>query len=585
MIFLISSTKRNTTPLLPSDQKPRGRGAFDVRPCRAFDFCQLTLSVSCHVSRLVAAGVVRRGAARLLSIVAALMGMACPVAAAEPLPATLDDAISLLDRELGRSDRYVRERQQAIDSVKALLPGPGKNVSEEMRLLEEIGRRYDAFNVDSAITYFYRANSVALLAGDSVTAQRMAFNRYGRLPLIGVARESVDGFQRIRWEVYPPNRTEFFDVGNRMMMYTAALYPRSPIRDTYILASRQLGDSLMTRLSPDDPLYLLMSAQRAAHDNDYTTLVASLNDIIDSTPLEDNVFARAAAQLGRYYQQRGATSKAAYYYALSSISDVRGATFEGVALLRLGELLYDMGDTGRAFTYINVALERAAASGSKIRAIEAIESLPKVSKAFTSEDRKRFIWLSVLAVGLLVALAVIVAVLLHLRRQMARMKELQRKLADANTAKERNISRFIELASLYAEKLEEFGRLAQRKITTGQIEDLHRMLKSGSVSQSQTKMFCQIFDSAFLHLYPDFVSDVNALLHPDRQVTVDGPMQLNAELRILAFLRLGIDDTSRVARFLGMSLNTVYTYRNRMRARAIDRDHFEAHVMRIGALS
>lgn len=519
----------------------------------------------------------------MLTAMWAMLCVAPGAEAADTMPGTLDDAISLLDRELGRSDRYVRRREECIDSVKALLPG--RNAGEELRLLEEIARGYDAFNVDSAITYFYRAKEVAEAAGDSVTAQRMAFNRYGRLPLLGVARESVDGFQRIRWEVYPQNRKEFFDVGNRMMSYTAALYPRSAIRDTYVLASLQLGDSLMTRLATDDPLYLLMAAQRAAHDNDYTTLVASLNDIIDTTPPESNVFARAAAQLAHYYQERGATNKAAYYYALSSISDVRGATLEGVALLRLGELLYDMGDTGRAFRYINVALERAAASGSKIRAVEAMESLPKVSKSFTREDRKRFIWLSILAVGLLVALAVIVAVMVHLRRQMARMKVLQQTLADANTAKERNISRFIELASMYADKLEEFGRMAQRKITTGQIEDLHRMLKSGSVSQSQTKMFCQIFDNAFLHLYPDFVSEVNALLQPDRRVAVDAPMQLNAELRILAFLRLGIDDSARVARFLGMSLNTVYTYRNRMRARATDRENFESNVMRIGAVS
>lgn len=263
---------------------------------------------------------------------------------------------------------------------------------------------------------------------------------------------------------------------------------------------------------------------------------------------------------------------------------MRTATLEGVSLFRLGELLYDMGDTGRAFTYINEALERAAASGNKIRAVEAIDSLPKVSKSFTSEDRKRLIWLSVLSVGLLVALAVIVSVLIRLRRQMSRMEVLQRHLADANVSKERNIAKFIELASIYADKLEEFGRVAQRKITTGQIEDLHRLLKSGTMSQNQTKMFCQLFDNAFLHLYPDFVSDVNALLQPDKQVSAEAPLQLNAELRILAFLRLGIDDTARVARFLGMSLNTVYTYRNRMRARAKDRDRFEADVMKIGVI-
>jgi len=60
--------------------------------------------------------------------------------------------------------------------------------------------------------------------------------------------------------------------------------------------------------------------------------------------------------------------------------------------------------------------------------------------------------------------------------------------------------------------------------------------------------------------------------------------QLTPELRILAFMRLGLDDSSKIARFLNLSVNTVYTYRNRMKNRASDRDNFEAMVMEIGRL-
>lgn len=216
----------------------------------------------------------------LRALVVMLLLLVPAASAAEAVPGTLEDAISMLDRELGRSEQYIKAREASLDSIKALLAGASGR--DSLRLLDEIARGYDAFRVDSTVIYFYKAMEKARELGDSVAAQRMAFNRYGRLPLLGVARESVDGFQRIRWEVYPQNRTEFFDVGNRMLLYTADLYPRSPIRDTYVLASVQLADSLMTRLDVDDPLYLLMAAQRASHDKDYTTLVASLNDIIDN---------------------------------------------------------------------------------------------------------------------------------------------------------------------------------------------------------------------------------------------------------------------------------------------------------------
>ena len=56
---------------------------------------------------------------------------------------------------------------------------------------------------------------------------------------------------------------------------------------------------------------------------------------------------------------------------------------------------------------------------------------------------------------------------------------------------------------------------------------------------------------------------------------------MNSDLRILAFMRLGIDDAQRVAQILNYSVNTVYAYRNRLRNRAISRDSFEADIMKI----
>lgn len=50
-------------------------------------------------------------------------------------------------------------------------------------------------------------------------------------------------------------------------------------------------------------------------------------------------------------------------------------------------------------------------------------------------------------------------------------------------------------------------------------------------------------------------------------------------------MRLGIDDCARIAKFLGLSVNTVYTYRNKLKSRAADRDNFEADIMKIGNIS
>ena len=54
-------------------------------------------------------------------------------------------------------------------------------------------------------------------------------------------------------------------------------------------------------------------------------------------------------------------------------------------------------------------------------------------------------------------------------------------------------------------------------------------------------------------------------------------------LAALAFMLLGIEESSRIAQVLNYSLNTIYAYRNRTKARAINRDSFEDDVMKIQA--
>jgi DNA-binding CsgD family transcriptional regulator len=52
-------------------------------------------------------------------------------------------------------------------------------------------------------------------------------------------------------------------------------------------------------------------------------------------------------------------------------------------------------------------------------------------------------------------------------------------------------------------------------------------------------------------------------------------------LRILALIKLGITDSDRIASILKYSKATVYSYRSRMRMKAIDPENFEKNVAKI----
>ena len=93
------------------------------------------------------------------------------------------------------------------------------------------------------------------------------------------------------------------------------------------------------------------------------------------------------------------------------------------------------------------------------------------------------------------------------------------------------------------------------------------------------------FDAIFLHVYPDFIRDFNALLQPDAQIVLKEGQLLNTELRIYALVRLGINDSVKIADFLHCSPQTVYNNRLKMRNKAIiPKEDFASTVMALGRM-
>lgn len=182
------------------------------------------------------------------------------------------------------------------------------------------------------------------------------------------------------------------------------------------------------------------------------------------------------------------------------------------------------------------------------------------------------------------------------RRERKKMKRL---LADASRTQEKlpengetplppdgdtrneNISQFLELSLDAVYEVEQLRQLVLRKLKTGELERLNKMLNDPSRGDTFRKECLRRFDVTFFRLYPNFTEAVNRLLLPDGQITPPGGELMNNELRILAFLRLGITDGAKIATILGISVNTIYFYRNRLRRHAIQRDNFEKQVAQL----
>ncbi len=499
------------------------------------------------------------------------------------LPSSLDDALKSLHRALNDNKKAI---PALMDSIQRLKDRANSQPPLAKALVyDTIATMYETLDMDSCITYYRIGEEAARIGGDSILAQRMRLHIFADMPVTGVVLEGYNGFMDESSRIYPQNRMAYFEAGNKMMLYIADLYARIPLRHDYEMRSIAYSDSLISMLPPRSPLLILLTAQKSELLGDNTAAMAGYVELVAHLPIESHIFSRAATRAGDFYYRTGQNNTAAYFYALGALSDARNQVLEGVALIRLSRALYDLDKISQSYDLMTAGLGQSLESGSAVRSIEAFQAVPHIIEAYTRSDNRKLSWMTVLAACLVIALTSLLLILAKRRHDLKKLELLKSRLATANETKENGLARFMELTSLFADKFDELIRLAGRKITAGQIEDLQTLIKGGSLRSEQDKMFATLFDNAFLTVYPDFITQANSLMKPDSHLPIPEGGKLNPELRILAFLRMGITDSHRMARFLGVSINTIYTYRNRLKTRAINRDTFESDLMTIGAIN
>lgn len=188
----------------------------------------------------------------------------------------------------------------------------------------------------------------------------------------------------------------------------------------------------------------------------------------------------------------------------------------------------------------------------------------------------------VLFILLLCSMVTMVRLYVQCRRANSQLASALDTLESSRESCDNGIGNVLDVCSRMLNKFHEQNRLARRKINAGKADELHAMIKNDKFFEEHVKVFNEFFDSSFLDLYPDFVSDVNRLMRDDQQLPLPVDSRLSTEVRILALYRLGFSDAAEVSKLTGVSLNTIYTYRNKSRGRAIDRATFDAGLLEIG---
>ena len=272
----------------------------------------------------------------------------------------------------------------------------------------------------------------------------------------------------------------------------------------------------------------------------------------------------------------------------------------------LAQLLYENGDMERAYQYMRFSWNATKFYNARLRSWQSADVLSLIDCDELKQNDRLQQYL-VLITALLVLL---IGALGYIYRQMKKLavarnhlqtanhqlnqlnEELQQmnacltstnaELSESNQIKEEYIARFIKLCSTYINRLDAYRRMVNKKVSAGQIAELLKITRSQDALDEELEELYANFDTAFLHLFPDFVKKFNALLQDNEQIILKKDELLNTELRIFALIRLGIEDSSQIAEFLRYSVNTIYNYRAKVKNKARgSREDFEDLVRKI----
>lgn len=289
--------------------------------------------------------------------------------------------------------------------------------------------------------------------------------------------------------------------------------------------------------------------------------------------------------------------------ALSAISDIKLATKDHASLWTLAQRLYKNGDFERANRYMRFSWDDTNFYNSPLRYFQSSSIQRIIDNQFQNMivERNRKLTISLIAIAAL-ALLLMTAMFYIIKQQKRlaltheelkhinnRLNDLNRELSDTNTnlkesncIKEVYISRFIKLCSEYIDKLEKLRATIYKGLSHGKTDDMIKLLRNNSATSREVKILYQNFDTAFLHIFPDFVEQFNNLLKEDERIVLKSNELLNTELRIFALIRLGFTDSSQIAEILRYSVNTIYNYRAKVKNKACgNRADFEELVKNI----
>ncbi|MET4082779.1 tetratricopeptide (TPR) repeat protein [Pedobacter sp. UYP30] len=505
----------------------------------------------------------------------------------------VDSLLSELNTVLKNEQSYISLKRDKINVLKNQLHSSGRksNYFAYLNLYEA----YKTFNYDSAYTYAH------LMQQEAIREQNPSKIAYANVKLgftmlsSGMFKETFEILNEIDTaQLSGQEKIEYYALASRSY-YDLADFDRNPaLTEKYNKLGGKLITEALSKIPPTSYEYLFLSGLKSLREGDFEQSLSAYQRLINMK-MDLHQYAINASTLAYIYAQKGNSQKALELLIKAAISDIKSATKETTALLSLSDILYKRGDMKNSYSYIKQAMDDANFYGARHREIQVGNILPIIEgeKIKTVEAQRRQLIIYALLITLLVVAVVYFAIIVF--RQLKKLKKADeiivdankslqmanQQLAEANLIKNDYIGYYFNINSRYLEKLEKFKKTIEKKLQARSYDDALRTLETLHLDKEREELL-QTFDRIFLKVFPSFIIDFNQLFSLENKIVLGKNELMNTELRIFALIRMGIHDNERIAGILDYSVNTIYSYKNRVKTKSIvSNDEFERKLMGI----
>lgn len=517
-----------------------------------------------------------------------------------------------LDSLLEQQDLFVRVKEERIKQLK-MQYSRVKDVKELYAMNRMVYLEYRVYDADSALHYINKNIQLAQQTNNRTWEVVSLLEQSFVLTSSGLLTEALKAVSDIQPEELPQNlRSEYFGrlctLYSRLRDYSSE---NSQLSEHYNNLQKAFRDSVYLTATPDELRYWNCRAWLYMGTPEIEPVKQAFEENKQTLSNDSRKYSIATYNLSAIYRSENNESKYLENLILSAMADIRSVNGDIGSLQEIAEYLFKHGEIDRAYNYILYCSQKAMLFHNRVRIVKMSHLQNQIYKAYQEQSRtqQKRLQASLIAVSFL--FLVLIGAFLFIRKQMRRLKEdnlkldstnqklsvnmdalstahqrleevniqlkdlntqlqeVNDQLRESNYVKEEYIGYVFNICSTYISKLEEFRKNINRKLKVGQIEDVKAMTDSSATASNELKEFYQNFDTIFLHLYPDFVGDFNALLLPEERIELKEGELLNTELRIHALIRLGITDSVKIADFLHCSAQTVYNNRLRTRNKSI----------------